>query len=263
MVLPMGGGGMEGQQLPPPQALLVFKTPLTAVCAAYFVLVLFAIITQGPRALSLVLPELFVLIAAGFMVLRTESCLGQCLIPFFLFTGVAAVFGVINLLTALTAARTESHPGRGDMFSTSCPYDFPLKVLKNTTVYNATDSAPLVLGKDTEVLWHRDLCNFAWVASNWIIILATLLDCLATWLGYRMVKAVRQQGEGGQDMMMRPLQGSFGGPPPGGGRAGPPGGGPGGGGGGGGAPFRPPGQQPAQGQGFQTFSGRGQTVGSN
>jgi len=255
---------MGDLQQPPPAALVRFKVPLTVITATYALLVLFAITTCGAKGLSLVLSELFVLVAAAFMVLRGPQCLGQCLLPFFLFAGIATVFGLINLLTLLSASRTEGHPGRGDMFSTSCPFDVGFKVPKNVTVYNTTNSAPITVDKDTEVLWHRNLCSDNWVYQNCCIILATLLDALSTWLGYRMVKAVRAEGggAGAQGFMLNQFQG--GGPfdgPPAGGR-------PPGNSFSGGQPRQP--QQQARtfdsssgGGTFQTFSGQGHTVGGS
>jgi len=242
---------MGDVQQPTPAALIRYRLPLTVITAAYALLLLFAIATQGGKGLSLILSEVFVLIAGAFMVLKGPQCLGQCLLPFFLFAGIATVFGLINLLTLLSSTRTEGHPGRSDIFSTSCQFDVGFTVPKNATVYNSTNSDPIVVDKDTEVLWHRNLCSEEWVYQNWCVILATLLDALATWLGYRMVKAVRQEGggAGAQGFMLNQFQGgSFDGPPSGG---------------------RPPnslgGRQPQQqpSSTFSTFSGQGHTVGGS
>mmetsp|Transcript_6574 Transcript_6574/g.16142 ORF Transcript_6574/g.16142 Transcript_6574/m.16142 type:complete len:254 (-) Transcript_6574:83-844(-) len=246
----------DGQQLPPPRALLVFKTPLTFIAAAYLVLLVFAIATQGLKGISLVLSEIFVLIAASFMVLRSRQCLGQCLLPFLIFAGIASVFGLINWFILLVSTRTGSHPGREDMFSSNCPYDVGLKTTQNITVYNVTSNQPVVIKDKTEVLWHRSLCSTSWVFANVIMIFATCLDLAATSLACKMFKAIREDASGGgaQGFMMNQLPGgSFGGPPAGGrGRPG------------GGAPLQP-GQQPQQppSRSFQTFSGQGHTVGGS
>jgi len=249
--------------VPPPPELLRYKVPLLMISAAYIVVLLLGIVAG---TLQNALNDIFVAVAALLMALRAERCMGQCVMPFLLFAGIAVIFDALGVFTTLA----QGYPGPDSFFASSCPRNSTITLLKNTTVYlQAEHGAPpddgaYTLPKNTSALRKEDVCDWQWVLANAVALLSVLMDVVSTALAWRIFKAA-----GGASGLMGPGLagndpgagfGALGGGPPGA---------PGGGGGGPGG-FRPGGPRSGAAQemqssrqaGFTPFSGAGQSLNS-
>jgi len=265
--------------VPPSPELLRFKIPLLVVGCLYIVLIIVGIVVG---AVSSALNDLFVGMAALLMALRANECMGQCTLPFILFAAMALFFDIFSIISTMT----QGSPGVSDFFSDSCPLNQNLTTQGNITVYLPENPLPgcssqqsWIVPNNTALVTMIDHCSSRMVMQNVTIIISILLDIVATYLGYQMLKTAGPGG--GMGGMMgggAPLMG-------GGGQGGDPGGdfpqagGPGGGGGGGGQGFGGAGnrlggnqeqgiQQTAMagrqggGGGFTPYQGSGQVLGS-
>lgn len=249
--------------VPPPPELLRFKVPLLMVSASYIAVLLLGVVAgtfQNP------LYDMAVAVAALLMALRADRCLGQCVMPFLLFAGMAVIFDALGVLTTLA----RGYPGPESFFASSCPRNSTITLLKNTTVFLQRDGKPAedrayTLPNNTTAFRKDDFCDWQWVLANAVALLSVLMDVVSTALAWRIFKAA-----GGASGLMGPGLagndpaagfGALGGGPPGA---------PGGGGGGGPGGFQPGGLRPGGGQemqssrqpGFTPFSGAGQSLNS-
>lgn len=269
MVVPIGpgmGDDMMAPPLPPPPELLRYKIQLFAISMAYIVILLLGIVAN---ALTTALNDIFVVVAALTMALRAERCMGQCVMPFLLFSGMALVFDGFQIITTLS----RTYPGPDFFFASSCPRIRDTVALGNLTVYLHNDEAApdpngaYTLPAKSHYQLQDDYCNWQWVLANVVATVSIFLDVAATGLAWRMFKAgggaraLAGPGQPSDDFQMM-------------------GGGPGGGAGGpGGLPGVPPGgyggrpgmagfggqerQGPSRPQAFMPFSGTGQALNSS
>lgn len=281
MVVPLGGpGGPGGPQaaVPPPPELLRFEPVLKLVGGLYTAVVVFRLVAGD---VSSALQEIFVLLAAFCMVTRGQECFMQCLMPFLIFSVMALIFDSASFIQVLFA----SYPGAGNLFSSSCPFDQDIKLTHSVTVTNGDKNLTVyinnVAASVSEALLPAgdykapvDACSSRWVFYNIANVCSVIVGLLASVVGWKMFKVMRDisaQGGGGD----APLMGGMPGMPGmmgGGGMPGAGGPGPGGPGMGGGGPGRPLGgagggqvgrqemQNPAGQGGFQPFGGAGQSL---
>ncbi|CAE8614622.1 unnamed protein product [Polarella glacialis] len=245
-----------GISAPAPPELLRFKTPLYMLAAGYGVVVMLGVFSGS---LNAALNQAIMLLFAYMMAHRADQCLGQCIMPFFLFAVMTVFFDGLGVI----AMFSRDYPGVSQMFSSSCPHEFEAVLLRNTTIYLADAAtagpAAYIVPKDTHVEIPQDACSVAWVMSNVALILGFALDCVASRIGWKLMKVNNEllqngslDGGPGQNLMMGQMGQGFGG-----GGGGPPAGangdrGP-----------QPPGgapQQQQRGPGFQPFQGSGQTL---
>lgn len=183
MVLPLGGLASPGVRPgePPPPQLLRFKVPLYAIAAGYGVVLIMGLVANQ---LSNALTNVFVLVAALLMASRADQCMGQCLMPFALFTIMTVFLDIVSLIASLS----RPYPGASNLFSTSCLLNRTIILPQDTTVYDITNATRYSVPKDTKVLYPQDLCDWQWVLANTTMFLGIALDVVASVLGYRMLK---------------------------------------------------------------------------
>mmetsp|Transcript_67471 Transcript_67471/g.149487 ORF Transcript_67471/g.149487 Transcript_67471/m.149487 type:complete len:262 (+) Transcript_67471:90-875(+) len=253
----MGGPGV----MPVPAQIMRYKGPLVLLTAGYAAVLITALVVG---AVSNVLNDFFVLLAAALMAFNPQQCMGQCVLPFALFAVMAALFDVITVIQMLTEGRSINHPGSSDLFSSYCLYSVPAMISGNTTVYTEPDHTAYMLPDGTKVAFPRQLCSLQWVIGNVVVLASCALDIAASFLGCRILKAARELLPGDGADPLGGGQGLLAGAAPGGGGPGggiPPGGGGPGGGGSGGGPAGPRQQQQQQPPGFTHFQGPGQRLG--
>lgn len=265
----MGGPGPGLMPAPPPE-LLRFKKWLYALATGYAaVLVLGLVAGQLSNALSYVL----VLVAALFMVMQPERCMGQCLLPFALWTIMNVFLDFFNVMAVLF----RPFPSAGQLFSDTCVQNRSARIDNTTTaVYKNPDFTERIYLSNNTVFWQHNFCDWQWVLGNITMFIGFGMDIVAASVGWRMLKTLMSLAgnDGGNPLLGMGGPSGFGpgpglGPGPGGGGGGG-GGGPMGGGGGGGMQGAEMGagrtfnarQQQQQASGFQPFQGSGQTLNS-
>ncbi|CAE8587231.1 unnamed protein product, partial [Polarella glacialis] len=174
-----------GISAPAPPELLRFKTPLYMLAAGYGVVVMLGVFSGS---LNAALNQAIMLLFAYMMAHRADQCLGQCIMPFFLFAVMTVFFDGLGVI----AMFSRDYPGVSQMFSSSCPHEFEAVLLRNTTIYLADAAtagpAAYIVPKDTHVEIPQDVCSVGWVMSNVALILGFALDCVASRIGWKLMK---------------------------------------------------------------------------
>merc|ERR1719356_1233268 len=116
MVLPLGGA--PGSFPPTPPALLRYTKWLWALAGSYGALIVLSFVSGEASAMSNLLNYVLVLVFLMFMLLRTDQCMSQCIMVFFLWTVMSLFFDIFHVLEV---AFTTKGANGGNMFSTSCP----------------------------------------------------------------------------------------------------------------------------------------------
>lgn len=216
MVLPTGVVG--GLGVVPPAELTKFKPALIFVGVGYLVTIVVGLVGG---IFSNALSYVCVVVIALFMAFRPRDCLGQCVVPLTLFSGILLLFDTLNLGLLIV----QDSFSFGTFFSTYCPTDETsylgtdgagntIPIIVNATTYYLQPNDPIT-GERIYVDVERQRCSWQTVLQKCSLIGGVILDCLSLLLGSQMWKAWQLFAEGGAGLVANEA-------PPGGGPAGGP-----------------------------------------
>lgn len=252
--------GPMGAPLPPPAELLNFKGPLLATAIGYIVVI---VIGLAGYAIANSLFYIFIATILMLMACKSQTYIGQCVIPMMLLSGLTLFVDTVKLITVLGEP-----PGMSHYLSTNCSEAETHRMFEFQTSLVIVNDAQYSFPDDAELTITQNRCGHGWMLTNLSGLLGCFCDLAAVLIACRMWKAARPLVGGlgpaagaGQPFIGGPAgpgasgPGDFGANP----GAGAPFGGTQGGTSQGGPGFGGPAQPPRQ-PGFQPFQGTGQAL---